>query len=84
MNHIDGFFAKFKSAFAGLSNKKEVIVASCKSCVGLDITPEQIEIRGKIVRLNIGSSAKSVLFMKKADVLSNINQKIKPAIVDIC
>lgn len=83
MNHIDGFFAKFKSAFVGFSGKKEVIVTSCKSCAGLDITPEQIEIKGQIVRLNIGSSAKSVLFMKKADILSNINQKIKPAITDI-
>lgn len=84
MNHIDGFFAKFKSAFVGHSGKKEVVVTACKTCAGLDVTPEQIEIRGQIVRLNIGSSAKSVLFMKKSEILASINQKMKPTIVDIC
>lgn len=83
MNHIDNFFARFKNAFVGNSNKKAAIAASCKSCAGLNVTPEQIEIRGQIVRLNLNPSAKSNLFMKKADVLADINQKIKPAIVDI-
>lgn len=83
MNHIDGFFAKFKNAFIGISNKREVIIASCKNRAGLVLTPEQIEIKGQFVRLNVGPSAKSILFIKKADVLADINQKLKPAIRDI-
>ncbi len=84
MNHIDSFFEKFKKAFVGNSNKKEVITASCLSRAGLSLMPEQIEIKGQIVRLNISPMAKSVLFMKKADVLADINLKLKPAIKDIC
>ncbi|HLP43803.1 MAG TPA: hypothetical protein VK145_00820 [Candidatus Nanoarchaeia archaeon] len=83
MNHIDNFFARFKKAFVGNSNKKEAIAASCMSHAGLNVTPEQIEIKGQIVRLNISPAAKSNLFMKKADILADINQKIKPDISDI-
>jgi len=83
MNHIDGFFSKFKSAFANVANKKEIIAAVCLTHSKTVIPLSHIEIQGSLLKLNISSAAKSAIFMKKTEILAELNQKIKPAVFDI-
>lgn len=82
MHHIDGYFSKLKAAFAGQASKKDAVLSACEK-VGVKILPEQFEIRNEVLYLKTSSAAKSVIFMKKEMILAEINQKIKPAIVDI-
>jgi hypothetical protein len=83
MNHIGDLFSKIKSSFVNISNKKDVVVAVCKEKAGIELKNEQIEIQGKVIRLNISSGAKSVVFIKKQGILEELNKNFKPAIVDI-
>ncbi len=83
MNHIDGFFSKFKSAFANMANKKEIVAAVCLAHSKTTIPLSGIEIQGPVLRLNISPAAKSAIFMKKTEILAELNQKIKPALFDI-
>lgn len=83
MNHIDGFFSKLKSAFANFEHRKETVVEACLKHGKVTVLPEQIEFQGSIVSLNISPAAKSQIFFKKAAILDEMNQKIKPPITNI-
>lgn len=83
MNHIDGLFSKIKSAFANVQHKKSEISLVCETHCGMKIDPAQIEINGQYLKLNISSGAKSMIFQKKAKILEDLKDKIKPVILDI-
>ncbi|MEK7390632.1 MAG: hypothetical protein AAB635_00665 [Patescibacteria group bacterium] len=83
MNHIDVFFSKLKSTFANQTGKKEIISSACLRHSAVDAGASQIEIHGRVVRLNISPAAKSAIFLKKTAILDDINQKIKPTLIDI-
>ena len=83
MNHINDLFSKLKSSFATYNNKKEIVIAVCLKHAGTKLADSEIEINSQFVRLNANPSAKSAIFMKKAAILEEINQQIKPSIVDI-
>lgn len=83
MNHIDIFFSKLKSAFANYADKKEIISSICLRRGAVSVDASQIEINGRVVRLNISPAAKSAIFLKKTEILDDINQKVKPTFIDI-
>lgn len=82
MHHIDGYFSKLKAAFAGQASKKDAVLSACEK-VGVKILPEQFEIRNEVLYLKTNPAAKSAIFMKKAAILEQINQKLKPPVSDI-
>lgn len=83
MNHIDVFFSKLKSAFANNADKKEIISSACLRCGAVNVNASQIEINNRVIRLNISPAAKSAVFLKKTEILDDINQKVKPTFIDI-
>ncbi len=85
MHHIDGFFNKLKGAFANRDNKKAVVIEACLRLSKAELKPSEIEFRGQIARLSCNPAAKSQIFMKKAAILSDLNQgqKIQPNLLDI-
>lgn len=83
MDHIGNLFSRLKTAFSDLESKKEIITTSCATIAGIKLTPEQINIDSKIIRLDISPAAKSALFMKKTEILADLKEKMKVELTDI-
>lgn len=83
MDNLSGYLKKFKNL---LSNEyvvrekvREVIVKS----LGIDIAKEDIRIKHGVVYLKTRSIIKNEVFIRKSDLLKEINKEVSVTISDI-
>lgn len=83
MLHINDLFSKFKSAFASHEAKKAIVIAACETRARVALSTDQIEIKDGVVKLNVSPMVRSVVFMKKGELIAEINKSLKPPVRDI-
>ncbi len=83
MNHIGGLFNKIKDSFDANNRQKHIVIDVYKRIVGGEIDSGQIVIERNVLKLAVNPSAKSVVFMKKQQLLDELNKELKPALTDI-
>ena len=75
MNGLDGFLARFKKVFASGVEEREAIAAVVLAQTGVQLTQNEIEIRGGDITI-VGSSAlKSKIFISKARSLATLEER---------
>lgn len=83
MNHISDLFSKLKGNFASQAGKKEQVIEVCMDVAKVSLKIDEIEVHPKYIKITTNPSARSVIFMKKAEILSRLADKIKPTPIDI-
>ncbi len=78
MQNIAGFFEKFRSKVAGQVFNLVLISEIIKKYTTIEIDMKDISISAGIIRLKTSSALeKSEIFMKKTQILGEINRKAK-------
>ncbi len=75
MKSLGGFFGKFNSKVASQIQNLVVILEIIKKHTGIDIEMKNINISAGILRLKCSSVEKSQIFIKKSQILKEINQR---------
>lgn len=77
MKKISSFFDKFQGRIAGQVQNLVIIIEIIKKHTGIEVEMKNISISAGILRLKISSIEKSQIFIKKTQILKEINQKVK-------
>ena len=76
MKSLGGFFEKFNNKVAGQIQNLVVIIEIIKKNTGIEIEMKQIVISAGVLRLKLSSVQKSQIYIKKMQILNEINKKV--------
>lgn len=69
MEELKKLLGRFKNVLDQDSEKRQLVVASVKTACHFDINPEDISIKGTILRLDVSPAKKSELKLHEREVL---------------
>ncbi len=84
MQNIGGFFEKFKSKVARQIGDLVFITESIKKRTGIALEMKDISIKNGIMYLKLSSLQKNVVFIKKTQILKDLEGRTIKKILDIC
>lgn len=77
MFNISDYLAKFKNITPPDKFVKDELVVVVKDVVGIDIEKSDIDVRNGTIFLSIDPIVKNEIFLKKAEVLESLREKLK-------
>lgn len=80
---LDVFLERIKSIISTTHLEKSLIIESIRAVTNIQIKEEQIETRGKILRLKITGTQKTAIILRKKELLEEINRVKKSHLTDI-
>ena len=81
--NIGLFLEKFKIITPPDDFIKKTIIEVIKNKTNIDIVRDTIKIEGAIVYMTVSSVVKNELYMRKKDLLEEINKKIPLQLIDM-
>jgi hypothetical protein len=73
MLNLSSLLEKFKH-LKNPREEKEKITSIISECLGFDIEIDSLELKNNIIYLNVSGLIKTELYMKKEQILSNLNK----------
>ncbi len=83
MENISSFLQRFKKLLSSQGARKQISIESIKKIFGVDIDPEKIKIQNDILYISASPLFKNTLFLKKRELLDEINKQVGSRIFDI-
>lgn len=77
MNNIGSFFDRFRNKVAGQVYNHSIVVDTIKKYTGISLDIKDIKISSGIIKLQTSSLIKNEIFIKKDQILLDINNKLK-------
>ena len=81
MQDASGFLKRFSQLLQKRKNIKHIIISVCKEVAGVDVTEDKLKIKGFTIVVNLGGSQRSQIFMKKQQIITEINKKAGEIVV---
>lgn len=80
---ISKFLERFRVLARTRQEEREVVVGAIKRATGLTISPQQTTLRGKTMFINETPAKKAELFMRKKEILDQLQTEHSPLIRNI-
>lgn len=77
MFNIGNFLEKFRNITPPDKFVKDVLIDVVKETANIDIEKENLDVRNGVIFISIDSIIKNEIFLKKAEIMKNLTEKLK-------
>ncbi|MEI6190903.1 MAG: hypothetical protein WCP24_00870 [bacterium] len=83
MFNIAQYLEKFKTLGLGDQSLKEAFVSVIKEVVGMEIEEKSIMVKDGEIIIKVSPSIKNAIYIKKAQILKRVEEKVGQKTIDI-
>ena len=76
-----GFLKKFSKLLQKRKNTEQTIIDVLRDVVGVEVKKNSIKIKGSSVRTNLAGGQKGQIFIKKQQIIEEINSRLGDKVV---